>query len=122
MRVIHLREVAEAEVGRILRELPEEVAGPMGHCAIRLLGRWQELEPGAGPEDELLGLFEGAPWGQVGEAGEGPPCITLFLETIWEESGGEMEAFCEEVRITLLHEIGHYLGWSEEEVEKRGLG
>ncbi len=116
------RRLAEAEVDRVLRELPEEVTLPMSRCAIRLLGRYEEIEPDAGAEEELLGLFTGAPWGEMDGAGEGPPCIALFLETLWEEAEGDVEVFREEVRITLLHEIGHYLGWDEEDVEERGLG
>jgi predicted Zn-dependent protease with MMP-like domain len=27
----------------------------------------------------------------------------------------------EEIRITVLHEIGHHLGWDEEELAERGL-
>jgi len=27
----------------------------------------------------------------------------------------------EEVRITYLHEFGHFLGWEEHEMEQRGL-
>ena len=30
-------------------------------------------------------------------------------------------AYREEVRITYLHELGHYLGWDEDEVAERGL-
>jgi len=25
------------------------------------------------------------------------------------------------MKVTLLHEIGHYLGWDEDDLEKRGL-
>jgi predicted Zn-dependent protease with MMP-like domain len=30
-------------------------------------------------------------------------------------------AYREEVRITLLHEFGHFLGWNEEDLLERGL-
>ncbi|MFQ3670573.1 MAG: metallopeptidase family protein [Verrucomicrobiia bacterium] len=118
-----LRRVGEEEVRRVLRELPKEVAEPMSRCAVRLLGTIEEWGGETGTEEEeLLGLFEGAPWNEADEAGEGPPCITLFVESIWEEAGRDLDRFREEVRVTLLHEIGHYLGWDEDEVEERGLG
>ena len=32
-----------------------------------------------------------------------------------------IEAFREETRLTYLHELGHYLGWGEDELAARGL-
>lgn len=118
----NLQQLAEAEVDRVLRELPNEVALAMKGCSIRLLSTFHELSPETGPEEDLLGLFEGATWGEAEEPGQHPPCITLFLETIWAEAAGDVEMFRKEVRLTLLHEIGHFLGWDEGEVEARGLG
>jgi predicted Zn-dependent protease with MMP-like domain len=48
----------------------------------------------------------------------------LFLENLWlmiEEEGGDERDFRFEVRTTLLHELGHYLGLNEEDLEERGL-
>ncbi len=71
----------------------------------------------------------------VAEGGDLPETIHLFREGIieqaggWEESedesgrlqGGEA-AITEEIRITLLHEIGHHFGLGEEELEELGYG
>jgi predicted Zn-dependent protease with MMP-like domain len=32
-----------------------------------------------------------------------------------------VEVFRDEVRLTYLHELGHYLGWDEDELAARGL-
>jgi predicted Zn-dependent protease with MMP-like domain len=31
------------------------------------------------------------------------------------------EGFREEVRVTFLHELGHYIGFNEDDLEQRGL-
>lgn len=53
------------------------------------------------------------------------PCpgstITLFRQTLWKEAEEDQTFFCEEVRMTYLHELGHYLGWDEDQVEAYGL-
>ncbi len=73
-------------------------------------------------DDDLLGFFEGA------SLRDGPPMhsddlprIAVFVQRLLEMCEGNAEEFCEEVRITYLHELGHYLGWDEEEVAARGL-
>ena len=48
--------------------------------------------------------------------------LTLFLASIWDEVMGDVRVFREEVRVTFLHELGHYLGLDEDEVEALGLG
>ena len=70
------------------------------------------------PPDSLYGLYQGIPlpersWGQGNQL---PDKITLFQRPI--------EADCEdedEIRAmigeTLIHEVGHYFGLSEEEIE-----
>jgi len=73
-------------------------------------------------EPDILGLFVGDHHGL--EAGVGnavPPQIFLYLENIRDEADGDPSRFDEEVRITYLHELGHYLGWDEDDVEARGL-
>jgi len=73
-------------------------------------------------EPDVLGLFVGNHHGiDSGNDNAVPPQIFLFLENIYDEAEGDSERFDEEVRITYLHELGHYLGWDEDEVEARGL-
>jgi predicted Zn-dependent protease with MMP-like domain len=50
-----------------------------------------------------------------------PPQIFLFLENIWDQAEADEDAFREEVHITYLHELGHYLGLNEDELFDRGL-
>ena len=76
-----------------------------------------------GWEPDILGLFVGHEHG--GELRDDPaplpPQILLFLENLWDYAEGDVAVFRDEVRLTYLHELGHYLGWDEDEVARRGL-
>ena len=78
----------------------------------------------------LLGLYEGVPLTERGEQyGVGatfPDRITIFQMPIEKEAGyglakaGEnIEKMREIVKETIWHEVAHYFGMNEEEVEKR---
>ncbi len=43
------------------------------------------------------------------------------MENLWDFAGTDEEVFLDEVRVTYVHELGHYLGLNEEELEDRGL-
>ena len=86
-------------------------------------------ELGLPPEDhlELCGLHSGPMQTELTTDG-GPVeirIIHLFREGIvaaaggWNGGTGPIE---EEIRITLLHEIGHHFGLSEEDLEELGYG
>ena len=71
---------------------------------------------------DLLGLFTGTPHGaELAETNPTPPQILLYLDNLWDFAGGDQAAFAEEVRVTYLHELGHFLGWDEEDLAARGL-
>ncbi len=76
-----------------------------------------------GWEPDILGLFVGHPHGAGFEPGmqDLPPQILLFLENLWDYAEGDETVYRDEVRLTYLHELGHYLGWDEEEIARRGL-
>lgn len=78
----------------------------------------REFDPPALPS-EILGVFSG---NAVTEAGSvpAPLTITLFRRNL-ERIAQDREHLVEEVRITVLHEIGHFLGLDEDDVEARGL-
>ena len=71
------------------------------------------------PPDSLYGLYQGTPlpertWGYGNTL---PDRVTLFRKPIEEDSEDD-----DEVRAvigeTLIHEVGHYFGLSEEEIEE----
>ena len=63
--------------------------------------------------DGLMGLYEGA--GAL-HAGEGlPERITLYKES-HERSASTMRQLVEEVRRTILHEVGHHFGMEEDDL------
>jgi len=87
--------------------------------ASRRLRRELELDE----DDDLFGLYEGTPLTDMGhdDAPELPPRITLFWEPLLEscEDDAELER---EIQITILHEIGHFFGLEEDDLERLGYG
>lgn len=76
----------------------------------------------AGFEPDILGLFTGSPHGAELNVDQPMPAeIVLFLENLWDFAEGDPEIFRDEVRITYLHELGHFLGWDEEDLAAREL-
>lgn len=76
-----------------------------------------EEEPPLPPE--LLGLFSGTPLGQPVASGTLPPRIHLFRRNL-ERQCANREQLTEQIRVTLFHELGHYLGMDEDELERAG--
>ncbi len=73
-------------------------------------------------QPDTLGLFVGEAFPD-GEGGPSPlpPQIFLFLENLWDFAEGDEEIYLDEIHVTYIHELGHYLGLNEEELEERGL-
>ncbi|MDQ6986359.1 MAG: metallopeptidase family protein [Mariprofundaceae bacterium] len=68
---------------------------------------------------DLLGLYQGWPLPERGSAyaGHPPDVIHLYRQPIlaWCSAHGEDVAHC--IRHVLVHEIGHYFGFSDAEME-----
>ena len=73
------------------------------------------------PDDLLLGLYEGTPATEYAEAHERvPDRIWLFrhdLQTVAEDEADLVE----QIRITLLHELGHHFGLNEDDLARLGF-
>ena len=71
----------------------------------------------AGSED-LLGLYQGTPYGERGTAYHllPPDLITVYRQPILSVCRSEQEVR-DEIRATVLHEVGHYFGLSDAELE-----
>jgi predicted Zn-dependent protease with MMP-like domain len=70
-----------------------------------------------GPRD-LLGLYQGTPlnergWGYGNQL---PDRITLFQRSIEDDCAGDEEDIIVAIGETLIHELGHYFGMTEEEI------
>lgn len=82
----------------------------------------RHFDPPAYPT-QILGFFSGAslmerslwdPWSNL------PGAIVLFRRNL-ERYASDRQTLLEELRITLFHEVGHFLGLDEEDLEDRGL-
>jgi predicted Zn-dependent protease with MMP-like domain len=71
----------------------------------------------------ILGIFRGAPYGQKASADPWshlPSSIVLYQRNL-ERFAADREELVEQIGVTLLHEVGHFLGLDEEELAARGL-
>ncbi len=122
-RYSDLEALAERVVEEALSELPPEIAVRARTVPVLIRPEAGENDHSDVPPEELMGLFCGLSYGEGPSSDpEDQPRISLFLWTIWDEADGNREEFCEELRLTFLHELGHYLGWDEDDLEERGLG
>jgi predicted Zn-dependent protease with MMP-like domain len=81
----------------------------------------QEME--CPPDEPLLGLYEGTPLTErsVTDPVRLPDQIVLFQIPLEEmcQTVGELE---EEVEITVVHELAHYMGLDDDRLEELGYG
>ena len=117
-----LRQIGEDEVERAMGALPEEVRREAETIPLVFEMRPTEAMLGPDLDEDVLGLFVGEPLADRGATLDPLPAqILLFLENIWNYAEGGVEAYREEVRITYLHELGHYFGWDEEDLAQREI-
>jgi predicted Zn-dependent protease with MMP-like domain len=75
------------------------------------------------PPLDTLGLFTGTGLDQIGQSGapvDQPPRIMLFQRNLerFSAMAGELR---EQITVTLYHELGHYLGMDEEDLDGAGF-
>jgi predicted Zn-dependent protease with MMP-like domain len=117
----------DREVRKAARKLPRQFRQSMDRVPVIV----QDLpaESLAEGEDrdhvapDILGLFEGVPLPETQDL-EGPQLrpntIYLFQRNL-ERAARDREDLVEQIRITLWHELGHYLGFEEEDMDDLGL-
>ncbi len=104
-------------VPREFREYLENVVVEVRDLPDRALMREHDVP------DDILGLYVGCPLEDRGI--EGPPLlpdrIYIFRRNLLEmcESRDEL---VDEIRVTVLHEIGHHFGMDEDRLEELGYG
>jgi predicted Zn-dependent protease with MMP-like domain len=82
---------------------------------------WLLDELGIPAEDTLYGFYHGIPLPErsIQDSGNLPDKISIYRGPL-EEDFPDREELCREIRVTLLHEIGHYFGMDEEELSRLG--
>jgi predicted Zn-dependent protease with MMP-like domain len=113
-------------VEQAIEELPDEFAAFLSEVPIEVRDRptpSQLQKLGMRRDSLLLGLYVGRPLTRrsVEDTGQMPDVIYIFQENIEQVSRDEAELVAQ-VRTTVLHEIGHHFGMSEEDLEKLGYG
>lgn len=122
--------LSEKEFDRIVkkavRRIPMEIRQHLKNLVISVRKQPSKTmveEVGLPPGEVLFGLFQGVPLSE--RSATSPP---LFPDTIFlfqgpiEQSCENIEELEEEVEITLVHEVAHFVGMSEERLEELGYG
>ena len=106
----------EELVSDSLDTIPEGLVALMENIALFV----EEQKPG---RPHLLGLYHGVPLTKRGTGYSGflPDHITIYRKPILRISGSE-EAVVRQVGITVIHEVAHHFGISDERLHELGYG
>ena len=110
----------EQLVEQALRELPARYRELLENIVIVVedYPRERPQAPEASGDEELLmGEFVGVPRTEKSVWEPGPPDQVLLYQKNIEAVCESDDEIRDEVRVTLLHELGHYFGLEEDELE-----
>ena len=114
----------EELVARALDTIPEPFARALDDVAIvieREPSRDQRREAGLAPDEGLYGLYEGVPRSEYGaDWAFIPSKITLFEAALAEDFPDPVDLE-REVWLTVVHELAHYMGISEDRLRELGV-
>jgi predicted Zn-dependent protease with MMP-like domain len=98
-----------------LDELPPEIAVGLANVAV--------VVEDENPDDpDLFGLYHGVPLPERGDVAGMPPDTISIYRMPLEETFPDADDLREEIRITVLHELGHYFGLDEDRIAELGYG
>jgi predicted Zn-dependent protease with MMP-like domain len=104
----------EDHVRAALDSLPPHLAGALRNMAV-------VVEDENAEDPDLFGLYEGTPLPERSdEAGALPDRIVIYRLPLEDEFGGDPAELEREIRITVLHELGHYFGLDEDRLAELG--
>jgi len=119
------KDIFEDFVRIAIASLPERFIANMGNVSVIVADRPspdQITESGLGPDEALYGLYDGVPLTE--RAGYVPPLpdvITIFQKPL-QDGCRSLKQLEDEVRKTVMHELAHYFGFSDIELQDLGLG
>ncbi len=128
----HTRRVFDTLLEQVMEDLPDEI-----HSLIEEVPLVVEDRPSARTmremqvesAEELCGLHDGIPLTERGSSEQPtlPDTITIYrlgiLSLVLEQMGEvDRDELRRQIRITILHEIGHHFGLDEDGLEALGYG
>jgi predicted Zn-dependent protease with MMP-like domain len=114
--------IARQAVEKLPHRLPPDIAQVAAALPVFYEPRPTKELVAEGLEPDVLGLFVGPEHLAVLDDGTPfPSQILIFVENLWDFAGFDAATYRDEVCLTYLHELGHYLGWDEDEIARRGL-
>lgn len=113
-------------VEQAIERIPEELRACLENVVISVKRRpGLELlaEMGLPPDEPLFGVYLGTPLTErsVGEPPLFPDTIHIFQEPL-EEYCTSREQLVDEIELTVVHEIAHFFGFTDAELEDLGYG
>jgi len=120
--------ISNKEFDRIVKEtigrIPEEIRRYLDNILITVKKKpTPEMldEAGLSPDETLLGLYRGVPLGErsIINPPLHPDTIFIFKKPV-EEMCSNLEELENEIEITVVHEIAHFVGFSEERLSELG--
>jgi predicted Zn-dependent protease with MMP-like domain len=121
MAVDATSEQFERMVADALDSIPDTLGAQMDNVVV-VVEDWPRAEQLGGRHGTLLGLYEGVPLtarGPLSYAGAVPDRITIFRGPLCALASDEA-ALAHAVRVTVLHEVGHYFGMSDARLRELG--
>ena len=99
---------------RVIAELPEEFHTWLDNVVVDV-ETLPRSEQGLESDERTLGLFEGVAVTEQSYGEQQPNRIVLYKQTIESSCRSEAE-IAYEIRRTLIHELAHHFGYSEEDL------
>jgi predicted Zn-dependent protease with MMP-like domain len=108
-----------------ISSLPEKFLARMNNVSIIVADRatsQQMAENGLSARDVLFGLYEGVPLTERGSYVPPLPDVIMIFQEPIEKSSHSNTELADQVVVTVRHEVAHYFGFSDAELDKMGLG
>lgn len=124
---IHLTEAEfDAAVEAALAQIPDKIRRYLANVAIAV----EDFPPAEDLVDsdpplspQILGIFRGSPWKDKASSdpwAHFPSSIVLYQRNL-ERFARDRADLVEEIGVTLIHEVGHFLGLDEDDLRDLGL-